>query len=388
MRRIAIDERPDWRAQAERLGFVFHTIDGEPYWDERACYAFTLEEIERDIEAPTEALHAMALDLVAEVVESEALLERLAIPAEAWDWVRASWRDGEPHLYGRMDFSYDGNGPAKLLELNYDTPTSLYEAGFFQWIWLEDLQRSGRLPAGADQFNQLQELLCEAFGTLAREQRLGRRVHFSAVRDSAEDQATVAYLRDCAHQVGVPTASVAIEDIGLSAEGWLTDRDDVVIDTLFKLYPLEFMLTERFAPALLQRPVQLIEPAWKAILSNKGVLPLLWERHRGHPNLLEAHFADARAEVPRGFVRKPLFSREGANVEIVTHQGERLSSPGPYGDGPAVLQAFHPLPVFDGQHALVGSWVIADVAGGLGMREDADAITRDTSRFVPHVILD
>ena len=32
------------------IGFTFHTIDGERYWDERAYYAFTLNEIERRIE--------------------------------------------------------------------------------------------------------------------------------------------------------------------------------------------------------------------------------------------------------------------------------------------------------------------------------------------------
>ncbi|MFP3561868.1 glutathionylspermidine synthase family protein [Paraburkholderia sp. SIMBA_049] len=31
-------------------------------------------------------------------------------------------------MYGRFDFSYDGHGTAKLIEANYDTPTSLYEA--------------------------------------------------------------------------------------------------------------------------------------------------------------------------------------------------------------------------------------------------------------------
>ena len=61
MRRIAIDERPDWREAARRLGFQFHTIDGEPYWDESAYYAFDLAQVERDIEDPTTELHAMAL---------------------------------------------------------------------------------------------------------------------------------------------------------------------------------------------------------------------------------------------------------------------------------------------------------------------------------------
>ena len=47
MRRIVCHERDDWRSTAEACGFDFHTIDGERYWDERAYYAFTLEEIER-----------------------------------------------------------------------------------------------------------------------------------------------------------------------------------------------------------------------------------------------------------------------------------------------------------------------------------------------------
>lgn len=80
MQRIHIAERPDWRTQAESLGFHFHTIDGEPYWDESAYYAFSLRQIEDDIEAPTQDLHDMAMQLVDEVVRSEALMTQLAIP--------------------------------------------------------------------------------------------------------------------------------------------------------------------------------------------------------------------------------------------------------------------------------------------------------------------
>ena len=40
MQRIRIAERAQWRARAEEAGFRFHTIDGQPYWDERAYYAF------------------------------------------------------------------------------------------------------------------------------------------------------------------------------------------------------------------------------------------------------------------------------------------------------------------------------------------------------------
>jgi glutathionylspermidine synthase len=52
MQRISCPERNDWRDTAQAAGFDFHTPDGERYWDERAYYAFKLDEIERQIEAP------------------------------------------------------------------------------------------------------------------------------------------------------------------------------------------------------------------------------------------------------------------------------------------------------------------------------------------------
>ena len=385
MRRVEIAERPDWRASAEALGFRFHTIDGEVYWDERAYYAFTIEEIERDIEAPSGELHEMAMDFVADCVRDEALLKRLAIPEMYWNWIAESWRTAEPHVYGRMDLAYDGRGPAKLYEFNYDTPTSLYEAAFFQWQWLEEQKRRGALPAQSDQYNLIQENLIEAFGLIAK--RLPRPFYFSAVRESVEDQATITYLRDCAEQAGIATKAIAIEDIGLAKDSRFTDLDDYVIGTLFKLYPLEFMFAEEFGSALPKSGIHLIEPPWKAILSNKGVLPLLWQRHENHPNLLPAFFEDdARGALPSGWVRKPFFSREGANIEMHLADDTTAASEGPYDDAPTIRQTVHPLPHFAGGYPLIGSWVIGDRPSGIGVREDATLITRDTARFLPHVI--
>jgi len=384
MQRIAIDERSDWRDTAREYGFHFHTIDGEPYWDERAYYAFTLEQIENDLEAPTAQIHEMAMALVPEVIASEALLTQLAIPELYWDYIAESWKRSDPHLYGRMDLAYDGNAPAKLYELNYDTPTSLYESAFFQWIWLEQQLSRGVLPARTDQYNQIQELLVEAFGSIAP--RLPKPLYFSAVKASREDQGTVEYLRDCAEQAGLATKLIAIEDIGLSRDGRFTDAEDWVIEALFKLYPLEDLFEERFGPALPQSGIQLIEPAWKSILSNKGILPLLWERNQGHPNLLPARYA-TEVDTPAGWVRKPFFSREGSNISMHMADGRQILSDGPDGAGPFILQASHPLPEFSGNFPLVGSWMVADRAAGIGMREDQSLITRDTSRFVPHVIV-
>lgn len=384
MKRIAIVERGDWRAQAAEYGFRFHTIDGQRYWDERAYYAFSLRQIERDLEDPSAELHAMAMGLLDEIVASEALMQRLAIPPAFRDWIADSWRRREPHLYGRLDLAYDGRGPAKLYELNYDTPTSLFESAFFQWQWLEDQRAQGRLPDEADQFNSIHETLLERFAALAG--GLPPPLYFAAVRDSEEDQGTIAYLRDCAAQAGVGGELIAIEDIGLSSDGRYTDLDDTVIGALFKLYPLEDMFAERFGQALPGSGLRLLEPPWKALLSNKGILPLLWERHRGHPNLLPAVFDDGSA-LPPGWVRKPLHSREGANIVLHLDDGRVLESDGPYA-GPYIRQQAHPLPAFEGRYPMVGSWIVGDRACGIGIREDDGPITRDSARFLPHAIVE
>jgi glutathionylspermidine synthase len=384
MQRITIAERPDWRRQAVEAGFRHHSIDGTPYWDESAYYAFSLRQIEDDLEAPSAELHAMAMDLLDGIVASEQRLRQLAIPEPYWEWIAASWRAREPHLYGRLDLAYDGHGPAKLYELNYDTPTSLFEASFFQWQWLEDQRANGGLGAGSDQFNAIHEALIERFAQLGA--HLHQPLYFAALREAAEDQATVDYLREGALQAGLTTELLAIEDIGLSADGRFTDLHDRIIGSLFKLYPLEELMRDRFGAALPKAGVQLIEPAWKALLSNKGILPLLWQAHPGHPNLLEARFDAEGNAPPAGWVRKPLFSREGANIALHWPDGRQLASDGPYRTGPWIQQAAHPLPSFAGRYPLVGSWIVGDAAVGIGIREDAGPITRDSARFLPHVI--
>lgn len=382
MKRINSNPRPGWQQFAQSVGFNFHTFDGEPYWDESAYYQFSLQQIEQDLEQPTEDLHQMALAVVDDVVQSEQLLQQLAIPEAYWQAVRDSWHSAQPHLYGRMDFSYAGTGPAKLLELNYDTPTSLFETGFFQWVWLEDQLMRGEIPQQADQFNSLQDKLQQAFSELA----LPQPFYFSSVTDSVEDKGTVDYLMDIALQSGVDARYIALEQLG-NADGQLVDLDGYAIEGLFKLYPWEFMLQEDFASTILTSKTQWLEPLWKSIISNKGILPLLWQKFPNHPNLLPAMFEQGQTLKP-GWVKKPLFSREGANIELITAQGKTVKEDGPYNDSGYILQALQPLPKFGDSYSLIGSWVVADSAAGICIREDNSLITKDSSRFLPHIILD
>ncbi len=384
MLRQPLPERPDLNEQAACFGFNFCRIDGEKYWDESACYRFTLAQIENDLEDPTDELEQMCLELVDKVVRDDYWLNKFAVPEPFRQAIADSWQRRDPSLYGRMDFSYGGHGPAKLLEYNADTPTSLYEAGFFQWLWLEQQVDRGVLPKNADQFNSIQERLVARFAEFDPSKQL-LLVHS---RDSVEDEGTVSYLQDCAYQAGLPTARMAIEDIGLDDRGQLTDLDDEPIESLFKLYPWEELFRDEFAPALLTTRTNFLEPMWKAVLSNKAILPLLWQMFPNHPNLLPAYFAgEEGAGLENGFVTKPLFSREGENITWMHPEKGRIHQGGSYGGEGYITQALAPLPVFDGRHTLIGSWLVGHKACGLTIREDTGPITKDTACFVPHIIV-
>jgi glutathionylspermidine synthase len=384
VQRLSLRERPDWRRQAAAVGFEFLTDDGRPYWDESACYRFSLAQIEEHIEAPTTELLAMCYQAVEQIIGDDARLRRFDIPEPAWDYVRRSWRRQDKDLYGRFDLQYDGNGPVKLFEFNADTPTALFEAAVFQWRWLEQAIDAEIVGAEADQFNSIHERLIEAFGRFGIADRL---LHFACVRDHAEDRWTVEYLEDCARQAGLATQFVHIEDIGVTADDRFTDLEDRVITDLFKLYPWEWLLAEAFAPQLCRDTVRVIEPAWKLALSNKGLLAVLWEMFPGHACLLPAYFEDDPRAASLGdrVVRKPLLGREGADIGIARQPPAR---PGPYGQEGFVIQALRELPSFAGKRPVIGSWVVAGQACGIGIREDDTAITGNAARFVPHIILD
>ena len=385
MRRVTLEPRPDWREKADAVGFIWSHAEGEPYWDESVAYAFTLAEVEEQLEPAAAELHELCLDLVDEVVREPALMDRLAIPPAHRDFIAASWRNREPSLYGRFDFAFDGSGPPKLYEYNADTPTSVFEAAVFQWLWLEDRVAAGVFPPGTDQFNSLHEALRDRFGVLFPS---GGFVHFASDAGSVEDRQTVRYFEDLAAQAGLDPKYIAMGDIGLNVEGQYVDDDKSIVQAAFKLYPWEDMLREPYAPHLADAGVRWLEPPWKAILSNKGILPLLWARHPGHPNLLPAVFDDepGAAELT-AYVRKPLFSREGADIQVVAPGVDEPVLAGGYGAEGWIRQAFQPPPDFEGGRPVVGAWIVGNAPAGVGVREDASIVTKNLARFVPHVIL-
>ncbi|MFB9687103.1 glutathionylspermidine synthase family protein [Amycolatopsis plumensis] len=381
------EPRRDWQRIVEEQGLVYGTPARDasgrvrPYWDESVHYVFEMDEV-LSLEADVELLHSMCLEAVDNVVTTEGY-RRFGIPEWVWPHIAESWKRQDPHVYGRFDLRYDGKSPAKLLEYNADTPTTLLEASLLQWHWKTDV-----FPDD-DQWNSIHEKLVERW-TQLQGKLPSNELHFtwSAADPSGEDNVTTAYLQETAAEAGLDTVGLAIEEIG-----WdpvlkrFVDLEEAQMATVLKLYPWEWVVDEEFGRhAVESLPRTLwIEPLWKMILSNKTLLAILWENYPGHPNLLPA-FADDPGLLTE-YVRKPKLGREGANVQIVA-TGYETQTDGVYGAEGFVYQAFDPLPEFDGYRPALGAWIVGDSSAGLGIRETGGLVTDDGAAFVPHRIVE
>lgn len=401
-----IKARPDWRARADQDGYLASVLDDPPYWvealDEPFCGVLTMHEVENVIEAATVDLYEMSMEAVDYVVNgnrSEQCFEALRMPKHYRNGVRRSWRRRDQSIYGRFDFSYR-DGDLKMLEMNFDTPTSLYEAAILQWFWMEDLREKGKIPANSDQFNSLHERLIAAF---AKVKEVNPIIHMASVIDTPEDEDTVRYLQSCAMQAGMDVRFLYMSDLGFDDLGQLIDLDGKVIEQLFKLYPWEHIVNEDadvkkntgrhvFSNLNESNLTKFIEPSWKMILSNKAIMTILWDLFPGHRNLLETTFDTVSAEADslrqRPHVKKPIFGREGGSVSIIDPDRPdwEETKESVYGSEGYILQALHTLPTYDDYHLVMGSWVVDGQPAGIGLRADRSKITGNTAIFVPHYI--
>ncbi len=393
MRRVVSEPRPNWEKRVEEVGLTYHTLeDGSPYWDETAHWEFSAKEIDR-LEAATAEIQSLSL-AAGDVILNQDRLTQMGIPASAGPAIRAAWNDEPPALYGRLDLAYDGDS-IKLLEYNADTPTGLVEAAVAQWYWLKDFE------PGADQFNSIHEKLVAKWKDL---KSYVTDPVFFADGGSEEDRMTVGYLRDTAQQAGLHTQHIPMHDIGWDAKrGRFVDLNDRAIQTLFKLYPWEWMLSEPFGENALGTLPPLsklqeygprkdrrmwgstlwIEPIWKMMWSNKALLAILWELNPGHELLLPAYL-DGPREMG-SYVRKPLLGREGGGIAVVKDGVAIEGSLGGSNSSGYVYQALASMVQSDGKTAVFGSWLVDGEPAGMGIRESKGLVTNNTSCFVPHL---
>lgn len=376
MKRLINDVRRDWEKTVESQGMIYHSIDGVPYWDESAYYQFSMPEVDV-MEKATNDLHALCLEAVQHVIDNKRYAQ-MKIPEAAIPLIEYSWNNETPAIYGRFDLRFDGESPPKMLEYNADTPTALLEAAVIQWYWQQDLFKK------YDQFNSIHERLIAKWKELKGYLKPGEL--YMVYMDSWEDFMTVSYMQEVATQAGLKCKSIPIRQVGWdSVDKQFVDEELMTMSNVFKLYPWEWLLKDEYGQHLAGTldSTYFIEPPWKMVLSNKAILPILWELNPGHPNLLPAYFEEGKLE---WYAKKPFYSREGANITLKTELEHVDASDGKYGEEGYIYQDLALLPKFDGNHPVIGSWVIDGESAGIGIRESSSLITGNLSRFIPHII--
>jgi hypothetical protein len=103
--RIHETRRSDWEKRCRQIGFNFAALPGitwgannfftnretQPYWNEASSIRVSGEGM-WEVEKAAFECHSMCLEAVAEIVESDELLQEFGIPKELWPAVRESWR--------------------------------------------------------------------------------------------------------------------------------------------------------------------------------------------------------------------------------------------------------------------------------------------------------
>jgi len=383
--------RNDWVQIVEDQGLTYHSFGVHPsteigndgcYWDETVSYSFSLPEIET-IEAATEELHQRCLDAVAHIVKNPHLMDNFEIPEKFRPMIIESWERNDPYIKGRFDLLFDPSRPEltapKMLEYNCDTPTTAIETSVIQWMWKNDVHPD------ADQFNSLHEELIDRYSRIRDLMPEGAILHFTSFHDAPEERQHIEYYMELAMQGGIKVKHVPINMIGLTEDGEFVDQDDIVIRFLDKLYPWEWMFAEEFGDALVNANIGFLEPIWKALLSNKAILAVLWDLFPDHPNLLPAYFSPDK--LGDNYVAKPILAREGANIKMVSPDGVIESHDAGYRSR-NIYQARVNVPHIDNHYIVIGSWCVGETACGMVIREQDDSpIVVSDSKIVPHYIV-
>lgn len=385
--------RPLPKEALDEIGFHWHTdIDNSDYVAD-SIVTVSPEEADAYYEAANE-LYDMYAEAGQYVIDNN-LFHEIGVPYNLVDLIKASWEnDVHWHLYSRFDFAGGiDSKQIKLLEFNADTPTALFETSVIQWALLKYSQMHN-----SEQFNNIYEGLKNNFRriiTLNEDPELfddryeGWKILFSSARNSKEEENTVRFLQQIAHEAGWTTGFCYLDDVGFDENHGIFDEDGVNYEFWFKLYPWEDIainepdLTMKLTNIIKNQKAIILNPAYSVMYHSKGMLKILKELYPDSPYLLDTSFEPMQNIK---YVEKKMLSREGQNVKIVESNGEiSHQTSGEYSAIKSVYQEFVELPKDEnGAHYQAGVF-FAYEGIGLGYRKGG-VVLDNMSKFVGHYI--
>ncbi len=385
MRRVMMKPRADWRPGLRKYPFGVRAMNAGASWREDAVYAFSASQIDL-IESVADELHGMAREAVRAAVEGR-LFAQLGIRGEVARLLESSWSDywagGRLNeragaLVGRLTLAYDGRDSIKLLGCNYDTGEGLFAASIIQRNWRE------ALAADADQFNGLHEALVERWEELAAGLPSRARVHLACATPDPMREGELVYLAATAAEAGIDTHLLPLQSVGWDNRRFLDD-DGQPITWLAKIYPWEGLAGDAFVHKLRSGGMSVLAPLWCWLMSNHGLLPMLWRLHPQHPNLCRAAFDPADLGASDALTVRSLFGLDDA-PQRMSEQGRLVYDGGPAGiPGASVWLETPPGFEQDGVHAVLHAWIVGDKCLGMSVRESEDPRVGSGAAMVPHL---
>ena len=359
-----INVKPIGKDALERMGFSWHKDGDGEYVVRDKFVAITKQEAQAYANATNE-LYSM-YEKAAEHVIKNSLFDALDIPPSLVSQIKYSWKnEKENHLYGRFDLSGGiDDKPIKLIEFNADTPTLLLETAVIQFMTLKFDD-----SINAEQFNNVYESISLKFEKISK-QKKGQfsPFLFSSVQGIEEESVTVKLLQNMAKDRELLTSFEYLEDVDAENDS----------DFWFKLYPWEDMenFTQRSSTSMLN-------PAYTLLYQSKGMLAILYELFPDSPYLLKSAFEPLKSK----YVKKRMFGREGANIDIVDVNGEIVNSTdGIYEEYKAVYQEYAAFTQDEENNYYQAGVFYSDGACGVGFRRGKE-ILDDMSQFIGHVVV-
>lgn len=353
------------------------SLIGKSAWHSNAYYSFTSQEIATLKQAGTE-LEAMCLHAVEHVI-SNRLYDVMLIPSSECfrQQIERSWEQQEPSFCGRLDLAYDGKSPPKLLEYNAERPGLLLESALLQKGWI-----TKKMPQ-TEQFNDIESLLIDAW------QALNMKEITICLIDTAieisEENDILALLCKTAQTAGVNTQIVPRRLIQTDKEQLFTAEGNPIRHMLITHDWYE-MLASGLLACFSPHKTRIVEPAWRALLSNKAILKILWDMYPDHPYLLRTTLhPEDMGGTP--YVSKPILGYWGENVAF-HNTTQPLYREGRFSAFPRIYQQLSQLPYHDSHYAQTGMWLIGGKPAGLNIREDATPVINHNSISLPHTIED
>lgn len=290
---------------------------------------------------------------------TDELLKDLGLPSETWSTVRLVVDPSIPTVVGRFDFANTPKG-LKMLEFNSDTPSGVVEAYYVnekvcQYFDVPDPNQGCR--------QHIRSAFQHIYKLYQKMGYLTDNIYFTALGWHIEDRGTTQFLMN---ESGLNASFVPLKELAVHKKGLFVFEKETnayqPVHVLFRLHPLEIMAKEKdkqkqpigayLLHLIAKKKLAIINPPNAFVSQTKAMQALIWKLHEENHSffspeeheVIETYMLPTYLDNPfkgkKGYVRKPVFGREGGAVTLFNKDGQELDKDKnkKYWDQPMIYQ--------------------------------------------------